>query len=264
MAVVHAPGVKFFSTTAGTDDFGIGVAVGSFRLPSDVPLADGDEVDYIAFTASERAVGRGTYVESGGLLTRDTEIVIAGTPGGSPEKVDFQSNPVVALGPLPSSLLVASENLLDVDNAATAFGNIKQAADETNSGVLDKATDAEIFAATAGAHAICAEDLASAAAEVTITDGGSPSFDWAAGVNFVWTMAANRQLPNPSNPIVGTYRTIRFLGNSTTDRTLTFDTQYVGDLPTMTDIDSAQQYLLTIRCISSTSFIVSAQKATTF
>lgn len=42
--------------------------------------------------------------------------------------------------------MVGAQNLSDVANAATAFANIKQAASETDTGVVEKATTAEVLA----------------------------------------------------------------------------------------------------------------------
>lgn len=50
--------------------------------------------------------------------------------------------------------LVAAQNLADVADVATAFGNIKQAASTTSSGVLEIATSAEAIAQTDGERAI--------------------------------------------------------------------------------------------------------------
>lgn len=128
-------------------------------------------------------------------------------------------------------------------------------------GSVEKATDGEVYAATADKY-LSADLIESASAEIVLTDGSSPAFDWDAGINRVWTLAANRTLPNPTNGQPGTHRQIRVIGNNATDRTLGFGTQYEGDLPTLTDIDNVKQYLLTIRCISTTHFIVTAQNAT--
>ena len=156
------------------------------------------------------------------------------------------NNPVVGDGGVKGVKSVAP---------ATHFNSIKQAATTSATGVVEKATDAEIYAAESDKF-ISADLIESASAEVTLTDGGSPSFDWDAGINRVWTLAANRTCPNPTNGQPGTYRSLRLIGNNTTDRTLSFGTQYEGDLPVLTDIDSTQQYLLTIRCVTSSHFVV--------
>lgn len=138
-------------------------------------------------------------------------------------------------------------------------GNLP-ASSTSAAGTVEKATAAEVYSAATD-KGLTADLIESASAEVTLTDGASPAFDWDAGINRVWTMAANRACPNPTNGQPGTYRTIRVIGNDATNRTLTFGTQYEGDLPTLTDIDNAKQYLLYVRCITSTHFVVSAQNA---
>lgn len=53
-----------------------------------------------------------------------------------------------------SGLMVKSQNLGDVSNAATAFGNIKQAATESATGVVELATSAEVVTGTDTARAV--------------------------------------------------------------------------------------------------------------
>ena len=71
-------------------------------------------------------------------------------------------------------------------------------------------------------------------------------------------LAANRVLGNPSNGQVGTWRTVRVAGNDATLRTLTFGNQYTGALPTLIDINSGKQYLLSIFCYGPGQFMPKA------
>ena len=91
-------------------------------------------------------------------------------------------------------------------------------ATEGASGLVEKATDAEIRAATAGVKAVMAEDLESASAFVTIADGASITPDWDAFINGIITMTGNRALVAPTNLQAGTSRTIWIQGNDATDR----------------------------------------------
>jgi hypothetical protein len=146
-------------------------------------------------------------------------------------------------------------------SASAAFTALKQTADETNTGVVDMATNAEIRAAASGAHAIMAEDLETAAADVALTDAATVAVDWDAGINFTLTVTANRVIGNPTNGQEGTWRTILVQGNDGTDRTITFGNQYLGELPVITDCDSGRWYLLMIFCVNSAHFVVSSKRA---
>lgn len=132
-------------------------------------------------------------------------------------------------------------------------------ASDSNVGVVEGATDAEVCAATADKF-IDAALLESAAASVALTDATTVAVDWDAGINFSLTVTANRVIGNPTNEQPGTYRTIVVQGNNTTDRTITFGNEYLGIVPTITTCDSGQWYLLTIRCIAASHFSVSSQK----
>ena len=96
------------------------------------------------------------------------------------------------------------------------------------------------------------------------TDAATVAVDWDAGIYRTLTITANRILGNPTNGQPGTWRTIRVQGDTATDRTLTFGNQYLNVLPTLVDIDSAQPYLLTVFCHTSSAFYVYAQKAGNF
>lgn len=70
-----------------------------------------------------------------------------------------------------SSKLAKTSNLSDVANAATAFGNIKQAATTSATGVVELATQAEAQAKTDTTRAVTAASLADFARKVTGTIG---------------------------------------------------------------------------------------------
>ena len=58
--------------------------------------------------------------------------------------------------------MLSTQNLNDVANKATAFNTIKQAATDTNSGVVELATDAETIAGTDTTRAITPANLRAA------------------------------------------------------------------------------------------------------
>ncbi len=179
------------------------------------------------------------------------------------------------------TLMRASQNLADVSSAATACSNIKQAASDTATGVVELSTDAEGIAGTDTARAMTPANITarqadaaavraattkrlvdgaaieSASAIVSLTDAATVAVDWDTFVNADVTLTASRLLGNPTNVQVGVCRTITVKGNNSTDRTLTFDTYYKGDIPTLTDIDSGKWYTLTLLPLSATHIVVS-------
>ena len=123
------------------------------------------------------------------------------------------------------------------------------------------ATVAEVRAATAGNFGVTAALLESAAAGVALTDAATVAVNWDNAINFTLTVTANRIIGNPTNGQPGTWRTILVQGNDATDRVITFDTQYLGEIPVITDADSGRKYLLMIYCVSTTHFVVSSKRA---
>jgi len=127
-------------------------------------------------------------------------------------------------------------------------------------GIFEKATAAEVYAATAD-KALTADLIETANAAVTLTDAGPTALDWDAGLYREWTVSADRLLSNPTNGQPGTMRKIYVVGNNATPRTLTFDTQFLGGTPTLTDVTSTKGYFLYIECRSTSHFVVSARRA---
>lgn len=145
--------------------------------------------------------------------------------------------------------------------AAAAFTALKQLASTTDTGVVEKATTAEVFTRTADKY-IDAALLSSSAARVALADAATVAINWTAGINFSLTAAGNRVFGNPTNAIEGTTITVLVKGSDATDRTLTFDTHYGGDLPVITNCDNTQWYLLSIHCVTAGShYVVTALDA---
>lgn len=100
-------------------------------------------------------------------------------------------------------------------------------ATESDEGLVEKATDAEIRAAATGAKAVMAEDLESAAAAVALTHASPTTIDWDAGINFTWAITGSVTLSNPSNGQPGTWRRLEVTQDATGSRVVTWGNQYV-------------------------------------
>lgn len=131
-------------------------------------------------------------------------------------------------------------------------------ASESQRGVVEHATDAEIYAATTGNFVVTADGIASASVGVALTDAATVALDWGAGIYRTLTITANRVLGNPTNGQPGTWRTIMVQGNNTTDRTLTFASNFGGEHPDLADIDDTKWYLLSIFCVTTSHFVAFA------
>jgi hypothetical protein len=141
-------------------------------------------------------------------------------------------------------------------------GDAATTATESAEGIVDLATDAEIRAATTGAHALQAADLETAAAFVALTEtAGAVPLDWDTGINFTLTIDETSTIGNPTNGQPGTMRHIYVLGNNATPRTLGFGNQFLGEVPSITGLTSTKGYIVSIMCITSTHFVASHKRA---
>jgi hypothetical protein len=115
--------------------------------------------------------------------------------------------------------LLAANNLADLASAATAFGNIKQAATTAASGVVQLA-DGAAYRALAAGRALTTDAVAAGLAEVSLSDAATIAWDLATGIDFTVTLAGNRTLGNPTNATVGKRGRIRVVQDATGGRTL--------------------------------------------
>lgn len=131
------------------------------------------------------------------------------------------------------------------------------AASQTQAGVVEKATDAEVRAATSNKF-VSADLIESASAEVTLTDAATIAVDWDTFINGVVTLGGNRTLGNPTNGQPGTVRILRLVQDGTGSRTLAFGDQYTFEqkvAPTLTTAAGAEDEIH-IRCLNATEFRV--------
>lgn len=155
----------------------------------------------------------------------------------------------------------AGQFLVSVDAAASQIKGADMGDSPSTAVILG--TIAGVWAASAG-HVVTAGLLETAAAFQTLTDAATIAVDWDTFINASVIVTANRTLGNPTNGQPGTTRQVLVQGNvdasPVTQRTLTFGNQYLGEIPTIVDISDTRLYLLTIFCITSTHFAVSAKR----
>lgn len=121
--------------------------------------------------------------------------------------------------------LSAANNLSEVGNAATAFNNIKQAATDTGTGVVQTATATDFRSNTAG-KVLTTDDVWSAAQPVSITDTGTIGVDMSLGFDFTLTLSTNSTLGAPTNAKPGQKGLFIVSQDGTGSRTLAFHANY--------------------------------------
>jgi len=161
-----------------------------------------------------------------------------------------------ATGPSGASLL----DFLDEDNmasnSATAIPSqqsVKAYADsvggpEASAAQLQALTDQKLLATT--------RRLRTAIAPITPNGYSNWSPDWSAFFTAIWEMAGSYSIYNPSNVIAGSTRFVLFKGGSLTDRTISWGSNYTGDLPTDT-VDSQRFILASLWAETTTRIVVS-------
>ena len=136
------------------------------------------------------------------------------------------------LSGLPSLFDGAYSSLSGIPSTFTPEAHTHTLSAITDSGymaALDRATAEQIRGFT-GDAGLTAERLADAAALITPSGASNWAPDWAAFVSANWELTGNRTLSNPTNVIPGTTRVFRAAGNDATERTISFGSNYVGDL----------------------------------
>lgn len=125
----------------------------------------------------------------------------------------------------------------------------------------DIASDADVRSSATGDKQIVTERLKTSSDFVTLSEvSGAVALDWGAFINGVVVVDQATVISNPTNGQPGTYRCVLVKGNNSTDRTITFDTQFLGEVPTITDCDSDRWYDITIKCYATDHFAASAKR----
>jgi hypothetical protein len=158
MALGKGERVKETTTTTGTGSITLAGAVTGFKTFNSV-LSNGDTVYYAIVGAStEWEVGLGTFT-SPSTLARTT--VIDSSNAGA--LVNFSAGTKSVINTLPAAqALHKANNLSDVASAATAFTNLKQAATDTATGVVELATNAEAQTGSDTTRAVTPANLTAA------------------------------------------------------------------------------------------------------
>jgi hypothetical protein len=128
-------------------------------------------------------------------------------------------------------------------------------------GVIEQATASEVRSAATGNLAITPSLIESASDPVTLSEvSGAVALDWNAFINGIVVVDQATVISNPTNGQPGTYRCVLVKGNNSTDRTITFDTQFLGEVPTITDCNSDRWYDIMIKCYATDHFAASAKR----
>ena len=106
-----------------------------------------------------------------------------------------------------------------------------------------------------------AERIAEAAALISPAGASDWAPDWEDFISANWVLEfGNRTLQNPTNVIPGTTRVVRAAGNSGTGRTISFGSNYQGDL-NGGPVTSGSPILYTLFAATATEIWVSAMEA---
>lgn len=185
-----------------------------------------------------------------GTTNADTFWICTSNVGGTLNTTGITYSKFVITGEL-----LAANNLSDVASAATAFSNIKQAASEIATGVVEKATTAEVRAGTADKF----PDMAAILAGMdwfTLTDGATITVNHANGVNQQVTLAGNRTMASPTNAKPGWPLAIKITQDAGGTRIPSWASDFdFGDYGTPTLSTGAGHVdLLEFKCIASGKF----------
>ena len=124
-------------------------------------------------------------------------------------------------------------------------------------GIIGTSTAGEIAALT-GTKPVVPTAVATLFTRATPSGESNYAPDFAATRIATWIPTANRVFSNPVNAIPGATIEVKLYASSSTERTITFGSYYVGDLPTLLIKDTVK-YSVFIYCVSATEFVVTAR-----
>lgn len=233
-------------------------AANSQALLADLAWANGSKLWTLSLE-SDRSLGFLAYAANGSLLGKMLEVTQAGALT-VPANATINAVSIGSFGVTVGSNLVVNTTVFKVGNSTVnAVINSSSVYISGNPVAWRKASNSDVWSATAD-RTLTTELIESASALVTLTDGTNISVNWNSFAAGVVTMAGNRTLSNPTNVQPGTMRTIMVRGNNSSDRTLAFSSNYVGDLPNVV-VNSSSFILLGLTSYNTTHIIVTSAKA---
>jgi Protein of unknown function (DUF2793) len=116
---------------------------------------------------------------------------------------------------------------------------------------------------TDATKALTSDAVWDAAAAVALTDGATVTPDFAAGINFTWTIGGNRTLANPSNIVPGQNGCIEITQDGTGTRTIAYgsDYRFAGGTDIVLSTAAGALDLLFYYVTAGGKIFLSAQKA---
>jgi len=223
--------------------------------PALVWVADQIVIVNDAAAAAQSAIGAANYqgdYDAGTEYTVGLSVSFGGTVF-SAKKTNLGIEPVDGADWLElGSGDVNSTLALTAGTGLTGGGDLT----EDRTFAIDAATAANIRAGTAD-KVITADGVEAACVLTTPSGASNYTPDWSSFIVADWAITSNRTLSNPTNVEPGTtrYVFIRATGGS---RTITFGSNYKGDLPTLDDVGTAKWYLLSLVAYSTTHIVVAS------
>lgn len=174
---------------------------------------------------------------------------------------DFKISDLTSAGTLDGTEPIEIEQGGNSRKTTLAAAVRSTPASASATGVVELATAAEILSGTAGALAVTPSAIDTALALTTPSGAANFAPDFSVDGVADWNVTANRTLSNPTNVVAGKTRYVFIRSNSGTPRTITFGSNFKGDLPTLDDVTNAKWYLLSLVAYSATHIVVVAVDA---
>jgi len=140
------------------------------------------------------------------------------------------------------------------DDAWITLGTLNQSLNTFGAKVA--ASTASQISALTGSDAITPAVVATALTSSTPSGASDWTPAWGTFITSEWVVTANRTLNNPTGVVVGTTRAVTIKSSDATARTVSFGSNFKGDLPTVS-VTNASFVTLFLYAVSATQILVS-------
>lgn len=228
-----------------------------------------DEHDILM--AANAVVGRGSGAGTGEatelpalafgrsmLATADQAAALALIGAAAASTATSATTVAAAINGVTTKTPIVDADVIPIIDSAAA--NVLKRLTFANLKVSLKAAAADVWAAVTNKF-LSTDMIETASAYVTMANTSTPTLDWDEGINRHLSVSQNTQFQTPTNAQPGTYRTVMVQGNDATLRIITFNPSFQGDVPVIEDASSTKWWDITIKCITTSHFTVSAKIA---